>query len=97
MQQHESIHGSNRPPPLTHGMQCHARTYLPQAVTPVRISSCVARRSLGFTRLEQEKQTWQVMLGCQMNIDTAKFGTLMRSFGGGGGGSAGGGGGGSSA
>ena len=36
-----------------------------------------------LTRLEKEKQTWQVMLGCQMNIDSAKFSTLMGAFGGG--------------
>ena len=34
-------------------------------------------------RLEKEKQTWQVMLGCQMSIDPEKFSTLMGAFGGG--------------
>lgn len=31
-------------------------------------------------RLEKEKQTWQCMLGCQMNLDTDKFNKLMNSF-----------------
>ena len=31
-------------------------------------------------RMENEKQTWQVMLGCQMNLDTDKFTNMMNAM-----------------
>ena len=31
-------------------------------------------------RMENEKQTWQVMLGCQMNLDTDRFTNMMNAM-----------------